>query len=247
MTAPATQQSAIVTGSSRGIGRAVAQELARQGFAVTVNGVRNLEDAATVAETIQAGGGRAIAVQADVADPAGAQLLFDRAEREFGGVDVVVNSAGVIGLKPVAELTADEFNRVIRVNVTGTFNMLRQAANRLRDGGSIVTFSTSALATALPGYAAYNASKAAVEAMTRVVSKELGPRGVTVNAIAPGPVDTEMFFTDKSPELVERLIKMTPLGRLGKVGDIAPLVAFLVSPQARWVTGQVLRANGGLG
>jgi len=247
MAPSSSQKTAIVTGSSRGIGRAVALELAKQGFAVAVNGVRGLEDAAKVAETIQKGGGRAIAVQADVADPAGAQLLFDRAEKEFGGVDAVVNSAGVIGLKPVAELTADEFNRVIRVNVTGTFNMLHQAANRLRDGGSIVTFSTTALVMAFPGYAAYNASKAAVEAMTRVVAKELGPRGINVNAIAPGPVDTEMFFTDKSPELVERLIKMTPLGRLGKVGDIAPLVAFLVGPEAGWVTGQVLRANGGLG
>jgi 3-oxoacyl-[acyl-carrier protein] reductase len=247
MTASPSLQTAIVTGSSRGIGRAVALELARQGFAVTVNGVRGVEDAAKVAEAIQQSGGRAIAVQADVADPAGAQRLFDRAEREFGGVDAVVNSAGVIGLKPVAELTADDFNRVIRVNVNGTFNMLHLAANRLRDGGSIVNFSTSALATALPGYAAYNASKAAVEAMTRVVSKELGRRGITVNAIAPGPVDTEMFFQDKNQELVDRLIKMTPLGRLGKVEDIAPLVAFLVGPEARWVSGQVLRANGGLG
>jgi 3-oxoacyl-[acyl-carrier protein] reductase len=247
MTTSASLRTAIVTGSSRGIGQAVALELARQGFAVAVNGVRNLNDAAKVAETIQQSGGRALAVQADVADPAGARLLFDRAEQEFGGVDALVNSAGVIGLKPVAELTADAFNQVIRVNVGGTFNMLHLAANRLRAGGSIVNFSTTALHMALPGYAAYNASKAAVEAMTRVVSKELGPRDITVNAIAPGPVDTEMFFTDKSPELVDRLIKMTPLGRLGKVGDIAPLVAFLVGPQARWVTGQVLRANGGLG
>lgn len=238
---------AIVTGGSRGIGKAVALTLAQRGFAVTVNYASRGDEAAKVAAEITHGGGRAVAIQADVADLAGARRLFDATEGEFGGVDVVVNSAGVMRLKPVAEFGEADFDRVIGVNLKGTFNMLHLAAGRLRDEGRIINFSTSALATSLPGYAVYNASKAAVEAVTRVVAKELAPRRITVNAVAPGPVATEMFFQDKSQELVDRLIKLTPLGRLGEVEDIAPVVAFLVSPEAGWITGQVLRINGGLG
>lgn len=246
-TASTPVRAAIVTGGSRGIGKSVVLRLAADGLAVVINYARQAEAAAAVVATIEAAGGRAIAVQADVADPAGAKALFDAAEKTYGGADVLVNNAGIIDLAPVGAMEPDVFARIIAVNLTGTFHMLHQAAGRLRDGGSIVNFSSSALHTSLPGYAAYNASKAGVEAMTRVLSRELGPRGITVNAVAPGPVATELFFQDKSQELIDKLISLTPLGRLGEVGDIAPVVSFLAGPDGRWVTGQVLRANGGLG
>jgi 3-oxoacyl-[acyl-carrier protein] reductase len=247
MSTSVSHQAAIVTGGSRGIGKAVALRLAKDGFAVVVNYVSKGQEAAKVVEDIATAGGRAVAVQADVAELAGAELLFERAEKQFGGVDVVVNNAGVIDLKPLAEFAPEDFAEVLRVNLTGTFNMMHLAARRLRDGGRIINFSTSALITSLPGYAAYNASKAAVEAMTRVAAKELGPRRITVNAVAPGPVATELFFQGKPQELVDRLTRLIPLGRLGETKDIAPVVSFLAGPGGGWVSGQVLRANGGMG
>ncbi len=192
-------------------------------------------------------GGRAIAVQADVASLAEATRIFERAEEAFGGVDVLVNNAGMMDIKPLAELEEATFDRLMGVNVKGTFNMLHLAARRLRDGGRIINLSSSALITSLPGYGAYNASKAAVDAVTRVLAKELGPRRITVNAVAPGPVATELFFQGKTPELVERLTRLIPLGRLGEVEDIAPIVTFLASPESGWINGQVIRANGGMG
>ncbi|EPR42124.1 short-chain dehydrogenase/reductase SDR [Desulfovibrio sp. X2] len=242
-----SRKTAIVTGSSRGIGREVALRLARDGFAVTVNYARSADEADKVVAAIEAAGGKAVALQADVSDFAAATRLFDETEKAFGGVDVLVNNAGIINLAPVEKLRPDVFARIIAVNLTGTYNMLHLAAARLRENGRIVNFSTTALHTSLPGYAAYNASKAAVEAMTRVLSKELGPRGITVNAVAPGPVATELFFEDKSQELIDRLVSLTPLARLGEPTDIAPVVSFLAGPESAWVTGQVLRANGGLG
>jgi 3-oxoacyl-[acyl-carrier protein] reductase len=247
MTPSPAIKTAIVTGASRGIGKACALRLAADGFAVVVNYLSRAGEAEAVVAEIAAAGGRAVAQAADVGDALQAARLFDRAEEAFGGVDAVVNCAGLIALGPVASLAEEDFDRVMAANARGTFNLLKLAATRVRPGGSVVTFSTTALHLCLPGYVAYNASKAAVEAMTRVVSKELAPVGITVNAIAPGPVATEMFFTDKSQELVDRLIAMTPLGRLGEVEDIAPLVSFLVGPGARWITGQVVRVNGGFG
>jgi 3-oxoacyl-[acyl-carrier protein] reductase len=183
-----------------------------------------------------------------VSDPAQAASLFDRAEAAFGGgVDVLVNNAGLLQVSPVAATDDAAFGRLVAVNLTGAFNMMREAARRLREGGRIVNISSSALATSLPGYAAYNATKAAVEAMTRVLAKELGPRRITVNAVAPGPVATELFFDGKSPEQVTRMAALSPLNRLGEADDIAPVVAFLAGPEGGWVNGQVVRANGGLG
>jgi 3-oxoacyl-[acyl-carrier protein] reductase len=238
---------AIVTGGSRGIGKCVAQRLAKEGLAVAVNYVRQRAAADEVVTSIEQAGGQAIAIAGDVSKPEDAQMIFDQTEKAFGGVDVIVNNAGIIDLKPIAAFDAVDFALVINVNLMGTFHMLQQAAMRLRDDGCIINFSSSALVTSLPGYGAYNASKAAVEAITRVLSKELGQRRITVNAIAPGPVATELFFHGKDQGLIDRLVGMTPLGRLGEVGDIAAVAAFLAGPDGRWVTGQILRANGGLG
>jgi 3-oxoacyl-[acyl-carrier protein] reductase len=240
-------KTAIVTGSSRGIGRSIAVHMAKAGFAVTVNYTSKANDAAEVVAEIEKSGGRAIAVQADVSDSAAAAKIFDQTEKAFGPVDVLVNNAGVIGLKPIAEMQDAEFDRLMNINVRGSFNMMRLASKRLRDNGRIINFSSSALIAALPGYAIYNATKGAVEAMTKVLAKELGSRHITVNAVAPGPVATELFLEGKPQELIDRLTKMIPLGRIGEVEDIAPIVVFLAGPESAWINGQTIRANGGIG
>jgi len=240
-------KTAIVTGGSRGIGRAIAIKLASVDFAVVVNYINNASDAAQVVAEIEKAGGHAIAVQADVANAIAAKNIFDQAEKAFDHVDVLVNNAGVMSNKLIAEIDEVTFDRMIGINLKGTFNMLHLASKRLRDNGRIINLSTSALVTALPTYGVYNATKAAVEAMTRVLAKELGARHITVNSVAPGPVATELFFEGKSQEFVDRLIKMIPLGRIGEVGDIAPIVAFLASSESGWINGQTLRANGGIG
>jgi 3-oxoacyl-[acyl-carrier protein] reductase len=236
----------MVTGASRGIGKAVVERLAADGFDCVVNYVGNAAAAEQTAAEITAAGGRAIAVQADVADAAAVAALFDAAEREFGGVDVLVNNAGIMQLAPVAESSDLLFDRQIAVNLKGTFNTLREAARRLRNGGRIVNFSTSVVGLRLETYGVYAATKAAVETLTAILAKELRGRGISVNAVAPGPTATALFLDGKSPELVDRMAKMPPLERLGTPEDIAAAVAFLVGPDGGWINGQVLRANGGL-
>ncbi|MCB2187560.1 MAG: SDR family oxidoreductase [Deltaproteobacteria bacterium] len=239
---------AIVTGSSRGIGAAVVKRLAADGLAVLVNYAGRAADAAAVVEDIRAQGGQAMAFQADVADPAQVTALFAQAAAKFGGVDILVNNAGVMqpGFVNLADTDDKLFDRLVAINFKGTFNTLREAAQKLRDGGRIVNFSSSVKYLALPGYPVYAATKAAVEAMTSILAKELRGRNITVNAVAPGPIATELFFTGKTPEQVEHLAKMPPLERLGQPEDIARVVSFLVSPEAGWVNGQTLRINGGL-
>lgn len=239
-------KSAIVTGASRGIGREIALRLAADGFAVLVNYVSKAAEAQEVVDAIEAGGGRAIAVQGDVSNPEDAARLFDAAEAAFGGVDVLVNNAGVLQLAPLAETSDAMFERIFRINVQGTFNTLRQAATRLRNGGRIINFSSSVVGLALPTYSAYIASKGAVEGLTRVFSKELRGREISVNAVAPGPTATDLFLDGKSEAQVEAMAKMSPLERLGRPEDIAGVVAFLAGPDGGWVNGQVLRANGGV-
>jgi 3-oxoacyl-[acyl-carrier protein] reductase len=243
-----SRQVAIVTGAARGIGAAIAQRLARDGLAVAVNYAGSAGEAAAVVQAIQDAGGQAMAVQADVADAGAVKALFDQAVERFGRVDVLVNNAGIMPpqLPPLAETDDATFDRLFAVNVKGTFNALREAARRLQPGGRIVNFSSSVIGLALPGYSVYGATKGAVEAMTRILARELRGRQVTVNAIAPGPTATALFLDGKSPEAIERLVKAAPLERLGTPKDIANAVAFLVGPDGGWINGQTLRANGGL-
>ena len=242
------KQVAIVTGASRGIGAAIAGRLARDGMAVVVNYAGNAEEAAKVVDMITAAGGQAIAVKADVSKPAEVRALFEEGERQFGGVDIVVNNAGVMppNLPHLADTDDQTFDNMVAVNLKGSFNAMREAAQRLRSGGRIVNFSTSVIGLAMPGYAAYAATKAAIETMTNILAKELRGKNITVNAVAPGPTATELFLKGKSPEVVERLSKAAPLERLGSPEDIAATVAMLVSPDGAWINGQTLRANGGI-
>jgi 3-oxoacyl-[acyl-carrier protein] reductase len=237
---------AIVTGASRGIGAAVAERLARDGFTVVVNYAGNEAAAEALVRKIEAAGGRALAAQGDVASPEAVKRMFDAAEAAFGGVDVLVNNAGIMSLATLAQSDDAMFDRHIAVNLKGSFNTMREAARRLRDGGRIINFSSSVVGLLQPTYGVYAATKAAIEAMTSVLAKEMRGRGVTVNAIAPGPTATDLFLNGKSPELVERLAKLAPLERLGKPEDIAAAVAFLAGPDGAWINGQTLRANGGI-
>ena len=241
------KQVAIVTGASRGIGAAIAHRLAGEGYAVIVNYAGKQEEAQAVVDAIEARGGAAFAVRADVSDSAAVRSLFDAAIDRYGRVDVLVNNAGIMppALPHLAETDDDTFDRLFAVNVKGTFNTLREAAARLQQGGRIVNFSTSVIGLALPGYAVYAATKGAVEVMTNILAKELRGKNITVNAVAPGPTGTDLFLNGKTPEQIERLAKMAPLERLGKPEDIADAVAFLATPGS-WINGQTLRANGGI-
>jgi 3-oxoacyl-[acyl-carrier protein] reductase len=239
-------KTAIVTGASRGIGAAVADRLAHDGFAVVVNYAGDVAPAEALVDKIEAAGGRAISVRADVSDPAAMARMFNAAEAAFGGVDVLVNNAGLMILKTIADSDDALFDRQVAVNLKGTFNGMREAARRLRDGGRIVSFSTSVVGTKFETYGVYAATKSAIETMTGILAKELRGRSITVNAIAPGPTATHLFLDGKSPDEIQRLAKMNPLERLGRPEDIAAEVAFLVGPDGAWINGQVLRANGGM-
>ncbi len=239
---------AIVTGSSRGIGAAIAKRLASDGISVIVNYSGRASDADNVVKEIKAAGGQAIAIQADVSKAVEITALFDQAEAVFGGVDIIVNNAGIMqpSLVNLADTDDDLFDRLFSINVKGTFNTLRLAATRLRTGGRIINFSTSVVGLALAGYASYAATKSAVETLTNIFAKELRGRGISVNAVAPGPTATDLFLNGKSPEQIAHLAKMAPLERLGKPEDIAGVVSFLAGPDGAWVNGQTLRVNGGI-
>ncbi|RUR70682.1 SDR family oxidoreductase [Variovorax guangxiensis] len=246
MNQSSTPKVAIVTGASRGIGAAVAQRLARDGFAVAVNYASSPEQADALVVELKAAGGRTFAVKADVASAEEVRAMFDAVEAQLGKVDVLVNNAGVLRTLPLAEHSDAQYDQTFDINVRGTFNTLREAAMRLNEGGRIVNFSSTTLALNMPGYAIYNATKAAVEAFTHVFAKELRGRGITVNAVAPGPIATSLFLDGKTEEQVQAFAKMPPLQRLGQPEDIASVVSFLAGPDAGWVNGQILRANGGV-
>ena len=241
-----TSKVAIVTGASRGIGAAVAERLAGDGFTVVINYSVNAGHAEALVREIEAKGGRALAAKADVSDAGAMRGMFDATERAFGGVDVLVNNAGIMKLAKIVDSDDALFDQQVAINLKGSFNGMREASRRLRDGGRIVNLSTSVVGTKLETYSIYAATKSAVETMTAILAKELRGRNITVNAIAPGPVETELFLDGKSPELVERMAKMNPMERIGTPDDIASVVSFLVGPDGGWVNGQVLRANGGL-
>ncbi|MGF7150012.1 3-oxoacyl-[acyl-carrier protein] reductase [Sphingomonas zeicaulis] len=239
-------RSVIVTGSSQGIGAAVAERLAGDGWAVTINFSGNEKPAIELAQRIEAAGGSVIAVKADVSDPAQVTQLFDATEQAFGGVDAIVNNAGIMHLTRIVETDDETFDRHVAINLKGVFNCLREGGRRIREGGRIVSFSSSVIGLSPPSYGVYGATKAGVEAMSRVLVKELAPRGITVNLVAPGPVGTKLFLDGKSDAEIEGTTKLIPLGRLGEPGDIVGAVAFLLGPDGGWVNGQVLRVNGGM-
>jgi 3-oxoacyl-[acyl-carrier protein] reductase len=237
---------AIVTGASRGIGAAIAERLAGDGFAVVVNYAGKAAEAETLAERIQQNGGKALTIQADVSEPAEVGHLFDAAESAFGGVDVLVNNAGIMRLMPLAEADGTVVDSLIAVNLKGVINTLREASRRLRSGGQIINLSSSIVGLYQPAYAVYAATKAGLEAMTHVLANELRGRNITVNAVAPGPTATALFLDGKPQEVIDHLSKLAPLERLGQPQDIAAAVAFLAGPDGAWINGQVLRANGGI-
>ena len=240
-----TDRVALVTGGSGGIGTAVVEKLVADGFAVAVHYAGNRAKADAIVADITAAGGKAIAVGGDVADESAMTSAFDAVETAFGGVDVVVNTAGIMLLSPIATLNLDDLDRMHRTNIRGTFVVDQLAANRVRSGGAIINFSTSVTRTSFPSYGAYVASKAAVESITLVLARELRGKDITVNAVAPGPTATPLFLDGKDEAAIAGLAKAVPLERLGQPEDIAETVAFLAGP-GRWVNGQVVYANGGL-
>ncbi|CAE6842817.1 SDR family oxidoreductase [Paraburkholderia sediminicola] len=239
-------QVAIVTGASRGIGAAVAQRLAKDGFAIAVNYASSSSEADALVTELTAAGAKAIAVKADVSNADDVRRMFETTEQQLGKVDVLVNNAGVLKTVPLADTSDALYEQTFDINVRGTFNTLREAAARMNTGGRIVNFSSTTLALNMPGYAIYNGTKAAVEAFTHVFAKELRGRNITVNAVAPGPIATSLFLDGKTEEQIQTFAKMPPLQRLGQPDDIASVVSFLVGPDAGWVNGQILRANGGV-
>jgi 3-oxoacyl-[acyl-carrier protein] reductase len=239
-------KTAIVTGSARGIGAAVAERLGKDGFAVVVNYAGSAAEAEAEAAKIKDAGGRAIAVRADVSDPAAVKRLFDEATAAFGGVDVLVNNAGVMLLSTIAEADDKLFDRQVAINLKGVFNGMREAARRLRPGGRVISFSSSVVGLYQPTYGPYAATKGGIEAMTHILANEMRGKNITVNAIAPGPTATHLFLDGKPQGVIDHLSHLAPLERLGTPGDIAAAVSFLAGPDGSWINGQVLRANGGI-
>ena len=238
-------KTAIVTGASRGIGRSIAKRLAADGFAVVVNYAGSSDQAQEVVNEIRSADGEASAIKADVSNPEEVRQLFEETIQKSGRVDVVVNNAGIMPLSPIAKGDVETFDKVIAINLRGTFLVFAQAAQKVAEGGRIIAFSSSVLAKSFPTYGPYIASKAGVEGLVPVLANELRGRNITANAVAPGPTGTDLFLNGKTPEQIAQLSKLAPLERLGQPDDIANVVSFLAGPDGGWVNAQVLRANGG--
>ncbi len=239
-------KTAIVTGASRGLGREIALLLAAHGAAVVINYANNTGEAEKVAERINTNGGRAIAIRADISDAAAVTRLFDQTIEQFGKVDIVVNNAGIMITKPVKDTAEEDFDQQFRINVKSIFLSMKEAAVKMAGNGRIINISSSVTRLMMPGYATYAATKAAVEQMSRVFAKEIGPKGITVNSVSPGPLNTELFLKDKTPELVQRIAGLSAFNRIGETEDIAPIILFLAGDDSHWITGQNIGCNGGM-
>ncbi|MCE7065061.1 SDR family oxidoreductase [Dyadobacter sp. CY326] len=241
-----TEKVILVTGASRGIGAAIAHKLAAAGAKVIVNYAGSQDVAEQLVNEIKGQGGDALAIQADVSNSAQVKAMFDTAIAHYGRIDVLINNAGIMITKLLKDTTDEDFTRQFDINVRGTFNTMREAATRLADNGTIINFSTSVNRIMLPAYGTYVATKAAVEQLTRVFSKEVGSRGINVNSISPGPTNTELFTNGKSQEVIDRLASLSAFNRIGEPEDIAQVVLFLASDEAKWITAQNIGANGGM-
>lgn len=236
---------ALVTGASRGIGQKIAEELARQGAMVVVNYASSPGKAEEVAAGIKEQGGEAVAIQADIGKVAEVEQLFRKTLEAYGQVDILINNAGVMITKPLLQTTEEDFDKQFDINVKGTFFAIQQAAIHMKENGRIINFSTSVTGQMFPAYSSYAGTKGAVEQFTRQLAKELGPKGITINAVAPGPVNTELFTVGKTEEQITAVGNMNSFGRLGEPEDISRVVLFLASAESQWITGQTIRVNGG--
>lgn len=240
-----TNKVAIVTGASRGIGRTVAIQIAKLGITTIINYNTNKEEAQKVEKEINFNGGTALAIQADISKLEDLEKLFEQTIEAYGKVDILINNAGLMINNPISTVSEEEFDRHFAINVKGTYFACQQAMKHMQNGGRIVNFSTSVTGAMFPAYSVYAASKGAVEQITRQLAKEFGVKGIRINAIAPGPVKTELFMKGKSEEQIAMLSKMNSFGRLGETEDIADVIELLVSDKANWITGQTIKVNGG--
>ncbi|MDF2565898.1 MAG: 3-oxoacyl-(acyl-carrier-protein) reductase [Massilibacillus sp.] len=240
-----TGKVALVTGASRGIGKTIAEELAINGAKVVINYAGNSEKAAEAVAGIRKQDGEVLAVQADISRVVEVERLFQKTLEKYGKIDILVNNAGIMITKPIAAITEADFDKIFAVNVKGTYFSCQQAAKHMANNGRIINFSTSVAGVMFPAYSVYAGTKGAVEQFTRQLAKEFGPKGITINAVAPGPVNTELFAVGKTKEQIETLSKLNAFGRLGETADIARVVLFLASEESQWITGQTIRVNGG--
>ncbi|MES3018782.1 MAG: SDR family oxidoreductase [Bacteroidota bacterium] len=241
-----TEKVILVTGASRGIGAAIATTLATRGAKVIINFAGDENAAEQQVLKIKANGGDAIAIKADISKADEVKNLFDAAIAHYGRIDVLVNNAGIMITKLLKDTTDEDFARQFDINVKGTFNTMREAATKLADNGSIINFSSTTTRVMMPAYSTYVASKAAVEQLTRVFAKEVGARGINVNSVSPGPTNTALFTKGKPQEVIDRLASLSAFNRIGEPEDIAKIVAFLSSDDAKWISAQNIGANGAM-